>query len=112
MIRRIVILLLLLFLAAPTAAAPPSYTSAGIKFIAKTRMIVDTKNGLANFQTGQVIYISGSLYNDGRYTVAAGGLPRHLVTNEPLVDENKGGPVTIWFGDSPGSTVFLPLVIN
>lgn len=74
----------------------PSYVSAALSFTSATKTIADTGNGLAAFKTGDVIVVSGSSDNDGRYTVAAGGSAASIVTTEALTDEDAGETITVY----------------
>lgn len=67
----------------------------GISFTAATKKIADTGNGLAQFLTGDTIWVRGSASNDGAYTVATGGVAGEIVTVEALVNEAAGATVTI-----------------
>jgi len=66
-----------------------------IAFVAATKKITDTGNGLAIFQTGDILPIAGTSSNPGPFTVATGGVAAEIVTVEALVDETPAGIVTI-----------------
>lgn len=64
-----------------------------ISFTASTKTITDSSSSLP-FANGQDIYITGSKYNDGHYTIvtAASG---SVVISETLIDEAAGSAITI-----------------
>lgn len=70
-------------------------TAADISFTAATKKISQVAAGLAIFLTGDIIVITGSVSNDGVYTVATGGVAAEIVTTEALVDEAAGASVSI-----------------
>jgi hypothetical protein len=76
-------------------AESPSYTASTISFDAGTKTITDTASGLAAFETGDIIIVSGSDNNDGRYTVATGGTASSIITAEALTGEDAGASITI-----------------
>lgn len=67
----------------------------GIAFINATKKITDTGSGLAQFTTGMMIRVEGSVSNDGVYTVATGGVAGEIVTTEALVEETAGATVRV-----------------
>lgn len=71
------------------------YTAATIGFQNVASSIGDSANGLAIFQTGDVIVITGSVSNNGVYTVATGGIAGAIIVNEAIVDEAAGATVSI-----------------
>ena len=68
-----------------------------IAFVAATKKITDSGNGLAGFTTGMKIYVSGASTpsNNGTFTVATGGVAGEIVVAETLVDESAKASVTI-----------------
>lgn len=75
--------------------AKTEVTDTTIAFFLTAKKITDTNNGLAGFLTGDKIEITGSVSNDGIYTVATGGVAGEIVIEEDLVDESAGASVTI-----------------
>lgn len=71
------------------------YVSTGISFASGTKTIADTGKGLARFQTGDRIQVSGSTSNDGFYTVATGNVAASIVVSESLTTEAAGDTVTV-----------------
>ena len=71
------------------------YTAATLSFTAATKTIADSAQGLARFQTGTRLQITGSTSNNGFYTVATGGVAASLVVAETLVNEIAGASVTL-----------------
>lgn len=83
-------------------------TGMGIAFVAATKKITDTGSGLAKFVTGTTIKVTGSVANDGVYTVATGGVAGEIVVTETLIDGAAAPSVTVedWFSGGPtGLTV-------
>jgi hypothetical protein len=78
-----------------SAFAAQSYTAATIAFVSASHKITDSANGLAGFLTGDKIEVSGSVANDGIYTIATGGVAGEIVVSEALVDGVTGPSVTI-----------------
>jgi len=70
-------------------------TAVTIAFVAATHKITDSGNGLAGFLTGDTILVSGSVANNGTYTVVTGGIAGYMVVAETLVDGTAGPSVTI-----------------
>jgi len=70
-------------------------TNTSIAFVSSTKKITDSNNGLAGFLTGDRIEVTGSVSNDGIYTVATGGVAGEIVVSEDLVDEAAGDSITI-----------------
>lgn len=66
-----------------------------IAFVSSTKKITDSNNGLAGFLTGDKIKVTGSVHNDGVYTVATGGVAGEIVVTENLVDEDAGDSIKI-----------------
>lgn len=64
-----------------------------ISFTASTKTIADSNSGLP-FSVGQDIYIDGSRYNDGHYTIGTASSAA-IVTAETLIDEAEGAAVSI-----------------
>lgn len=75
------------------------YAGSTIAFVAATHKITDTANGLAVFNTGDIILVQGSTLNDGTYTVATGGVAGEIVVTEDLVEEALGDAVVITDGN-------------
>lgn len=77
-------------------------TAATIAFVASTKKITDSASGLAVFTTGMTIKVTGSVSNDGVYTVATGGVAGEIVVTEALTDEAAGASVMLddWFTPS------------
>jgi hypothetical protein len=73
-----------------------TYTAATISFAAGTKIIADSVRGLKRFhQAGDSIRITGSVSNNGYYTIVTGNNPAQIVVSEGLVDEAAGATVTI-----------------
>ncbi|MCK4649299.1 hypothetical protein KAT51_07230, partial [bacterium] len=70
-------------------------TGTTIAFVAATKKITDSGDGLAGFATGERIKVTGSVSNDGTYTVATGGVAGEIVVTESLVDEDAEESITI-----------------
>ncbi|MCK4784547.1 MAG: hypothetical protein KAV87_12415 [Desulfobacteraceae bacterium] len=70
-------------------------TGTTIAFVAATKKITDSGDGLAGFLTGERIKVTGSVLNDGTYTVATGGVAGEIVVTESLVDEDAEESITI-----------------
>jgi hypothetical protein len=70
-------------------------TDSSIGFVAATKKITDSNNGLAVFSTGDIIEVIGSAYNDGTYNVVTGGLPGEIVVSQSLTDESPALSITI-----------------
>ena len=66
-----------------------------IAFVATTKKITDSNNGLAGFLTGYKIEVTGSVANNGIKTIATGGVPGEIVIVETVVDGTAGPSVTI-----------------
>jgi len=64
-----------------------------ISFIASTKTITDSDSGFP-FSSGQDVYIYGSKYNDGHYSVLTASAGS-LTVSESLIDEVEGAAVTI-----------------
>jgi len=75
--------------------AKTEVTGTTIAFVAATKKITDTNNGLATFLTGDNIKVIGSVSNDGTYTIAVGGTAGEIVVEEDLVEEGATASVTI-----------------
>lgn len=73
----------------------PTYAAATLAFVAATKKITDSANGVALVKTGDVITILGSASNDGTYTVATGNVAGQIEVNEALTNELAGAYVTI-----------------
>jgi len=69
-------------------------TSAGISFDSATKKILKA-DGLEVFTTDMSIRISGSVSNDGLYSISTGGVATEIVINETLVTEGAGATITI-----------------
>lgn len=85
------------------------YTAATIAFVAATKKITDSANGLADFETGDTILVSGSTNNDGTYTVATGGVAGEIVVTEALTDESAGATIIIDDGNTQDMP-YLPVL--
>ncbi|MCK4302635.1 MAG: hypothetical protein KAY24_00140 [Candidatus Eisenbacteria sp.] len=72
-----------------------SYTTDTLTFVAATRKITDSANGLASFDTGDKLVVSGSALNDGRFTITTGGVAGEIVVSEALAPEAAGATVTL-----------------
>lgn len=72
-----------------------SYNASTIAFVNASKTITDTTGGLKRFISGQRIQVSGSVSNNGYYTIATGGLVSPITVNEALVNEVAGASVTI-----------------
>lgn len=66
----------------------------GISFTASTKKIADTDAGFEDIIPGIEIYVSGTLLNDGFYTVSA-ATSSEITVSETLKDEVAGRTVTI-----------------
>jgi hypothetical protein len=66
-----------------------------IAFVSATKKITDSGTGLAGFKTGDTIKVSGSVHNDGFYTVATGNVAAEIVVTETLIDESAGDSIKI-----------------
>ena len=68
-----------------------------IAFVASTKKITDSANGLIGFTTGMKIFVSGARNpaNNGTFTVVTGGVAGEIVVSESLVDESAGASITI-----------------
>ena len=68
-----------------------------IAFVASTKKITDSANGLIGFTTGMKIFVSGARNpaNNGTFTVVTGGVAGEIVVSESLVDELAGASITI-----------------
>lgn len=75
--------------------AKTKVTDTSIAFVSSTKKITDSNNGLAGFLTGDKIKVTGSVSNDGTYTVATGGIAGEIVVSESLVDEDAGDSITV-----------------
>ncbi len=85
----------------------PHYAANTIAFVASTKKITDSANGLITVLTGDTIRIRGSAGNDNVYTVATGGVAGEIVTTEALADESAGAYVTICKRSSPSNNCVL-----
>ncbi len=72
-----------------------TYTAATIGFTTGTKVIADTMKGLKRFQTGDFVKISGSVSNNGYFTVATGNVAAQIVVSETVATEAAGATVTI-----------------
>lgn len=72
-----------------------SYTADTLSFDSATKTITDTARGLRRFIEQTTIQISGSVDNDGFYTVTSGGSASNLIVEEALTDESAGETVTL-----------------
>lgn len=72
-----------------------AYTASTLAFVSATKKITDSANGLASFLTGDYITVSGSVANDGTYTIVTGGVAGEIVVTEALTDEGAGASVTL-----------------
>jgi len=71
-------------------------TGAGIAFAATTPgTITDTGNGLAIFQTGDVLVVTGSGLNSGVYNISTGGVAGTIRTTQATVLEAAGATVSL-----------------
>ena len=89
------------------------YVSTGVSFNTDTKVIADTGKGVARFQTGDRIQVSGSTSNDGIYTVATGNVAAQIVTSEALgLTEAAGDTVTIADLTDPTDDAIIESVIE
>jgi hypothetical protein len=86
-----------------TAVDVPCYAASTISFAASTKRISDSANLMAFFKTGDTIKVTGSVSNDGVYTVATGNTAGYCVVNEALIDESAGNKVIISKRASPSN---------
>lgn len=71
-------------------------TAATIAFAATTPgTITDSGNGLAIFQTGDVLIVTGSASNDGTYNISTGGVAGTIRTTEATLLEAAGATVSL-----------------
>lgn len=70
-------------------------TAVTISFTAATKTISDSAAGLKHFQANDYIQISGSVSNDGFYTVAVGNSPASFTVVQSVVNEAAGASVTL-----------------
>lgn len=87
----------------------PGYAAATIAFVAATKKITDTANGLATFKTADTIVVRGSASNDGVYTVALGNVAGEIVVNEALVNEAASRYVSICKREAKSNNCALDL---
>jgi hypothetical protein len=88
------------------------YNAATISFDLATKQIRDSAGGLKRFLTGQRLQVTGSVSNNGYYTIATGGLTSPITVNEALVDEAAGASVTLNDVTDPTDDDNLILAIN
>ena len=93
-----------------TAVDNPHYAAATIAFVAATKKITDSANGLVTVLTGDTIRVRGSASNDGVYTVATGGVAGEIVTTEALTGELAGAFITLCKRASPSNNVVIDQV--
>lgn len=84
-----------------------AYTAGTIAFVASSHKITDSANGLARFKTGMRITVSGTVNNNGTFTVVAGGVAGEIVVSETLVNEESGSSFTI---EQTFTSIALPTV--
>lgn len=89
-----------------------SYSAATFTFTASSKTIADSAQGLKRFQAGQRIQITGSVSNNGFYTVATGDTAASMVVNETLVNEVAGATVVISDVSDPTDDTLLAAVIT
>jgi hypothetical protein len=72
-------------------------TGTTIAFVASTKKITDSGNGLAFVKTGDLIKVSGAgeTGNNGYFLVATGGVAAEIVVTESLTDESATANVTV-----------------
>lgn len=70
-------------------------TASTISFTAAGKIISDSARGLRHFQSGDYIQVSGSLSNDGFYTIVVGNSPASFTVVEAVVNEVAGASVTL-----------------
>jgi len=68
-------------------SAEPLIYSASLVYVNATKKITDAAAGLAAFLTGMSIRASGTVSDDGVYTVATGGVAGEIVVTETLPGE-------------------------
>jgi len=90
----------------------PHYAAATISFVAATKKILDSANGLAEILTGDTIRVRGSGSNDGVYTVATGGAAGEIVTTEALVNEDAGAYISLCKRTTPSNNCVWDPGIN
>jgi len=72
------------------------YTAATISFTAASKTIADTAAGLLRFRAGRRIKITGSVSNNGTYTIATGDMAGSIIVSEALpLNEAAGASVSI-----------------
>lgn len=78
-------------------------TGATIAFVLATKKITDSANQMARFVTGSTIRVSGTVSNDGIYTVATGGVAAEVVVTESLINETGPAATLVedWFAGGP-----------
>ena len=84
------------------------YTGSTIAFVAATKKITDSAKGLAIFKTGETIVVTGSTFNNGKYTVAQGNVAGEVVVAEPLIDESAGDIVSISYETTSLTSFVVP----
>ena len=72
-----------------------SYTASTLSFVAATKTIADTANGLIFIKSGDVVTITGSVSNNGTYKVATGGSAASFTVEETLINEAAAASVTL-----------------
>lgn len=72
-----------------------TYTADTISFAATTNVIADSATGLVDFKTGDVVTISGSTSNDGKYGITSGGVAAQFTVAESLTTEIAGDDVIV-----------------
>lgn len=79
-----------------TTVKSPHYAAATIAFVAATKLITDSNNGLASVKTGDTISVPTSPLNGAlTLTVKTGNVAGQIEVNEAITDEAAGAYVTI-----------------
>jgi hypothetical protein len=84
-----------LAIAKTITALKDTYSAATISFDATTKRISDSASGLVYVVAGDILTVSGSTSNNGKYHVTEGSQAGYFVVSEDLVTEIAGDNVTI-----------------
>jgi hypothetical protein len=87
--------------------------SNNISFVSGTKLLTDANQGLLGLFDGDRFQVSGSVRNDGIYTVdSIGYAGRQITTVEPLLDETIGNTITITKIGRPTVKVMIETACN
>jgi hypothetical protein len=76
-----------------------------VTFTAATKTITDSAGGMP-FIAGQNIYITGSYYNNGHYTVVT-ATSDYITVSEAVINETAGAPVDILLVNFPKALIMI-----